>query len=1131
MPSSEDISQRRLDLSPAKRALLERLTRTDTNKKTATQEITRRASQAQVPATFAQQRLWFLEQLEPNGSAASVPAHMQLTGQLDSAVLTRCLHELSARHEVLRTTFAVVDGQPIQVVAPTVRLPIPFVDLSNTTESEREASVQRLMLEETQRPFHLTTGPLVRARLLKLSDTEHMLLFVMHHTIADGWSVGILFRELVALYAAYTQGKPSPFVELPVQYADYALWQRQWLQGEVLEQQVRYWQEHLAGAPTTLDIPCDRRRPPVQTYAGAMLSYELDKSLTEQLKVLSRQEGCTLFMTLLAAFQVLLYRYTGQDDLLIGTPIANRTRTEIEGLIGLFINTLVVRTSLVGNPSFLDLLARVRENALGAYAHQDLPFEKLVEVLQPRRDVSRHPLFQVMFSSQSSLTLSRTLPHLTFKLLSTQRHTAQFDLTVSILDTEEGVLAGFEYNTDLFDQATMSRMAAHFQELLAHIVRDPYQHILDIPLLTFSERQRMLYEWNQTAAPYAFERCIPEMFEQQVAQRPDALAIRYENTQLRYAELNQRANQLAQHLRVLGVGPEVRVGICCEPSLELAIGLLAILKAGGTYIPLDPAYPQERLAFILHDAQIAVLVTQTDLQAHLPAQQISVVCLDSSTELLTQYAAENFDCGLRPENGAYVIYTSGSTGKPKGVLIPHRAVVNHNLAVIQRYGLQPTDRVLQFASISFDVAVEELFSAWLSGATVVFKPRDLSPSFQDFLRFVEQEHLTVLNLPAPYWHEWVAELPRLVEPVPASLRLLIIGSDKALPERLATWYRYAGTRVQLYNAYGPTEATITTTVYEPDMAAPPTGSSLPIGRPVANAQVYILDTRLQPVPPGVAGELYIGGAGLARGYLNRPALTAEKFIPHPFSRTPGARLYQTGDSARSLPDGTLEFLGRGDTQVKIRGFRIELGEVEAVLAQHPQVQSCIVLAREDLPGEKRLVAYLTATTWEAPSTSTLRHYLKAHIPEYMLPSTFIVLDVLPVNANGKIDWRALPSPETLRPSLEEAYIAPRSEIERTIATIWQTTLHVEHVGMRDNFFDLGGHSLLMIQVHRQLCDALQRDIPLLDLFRYASISALSEHLIGQPHAEDVTTPASKTHGRADARKEAMKRQKSIRHRP
>ncbi|MCT7989055.1 non-ribosomal peptide synthetase [Laspinema olomoucense] len=918
-----------------------------------------RTEQNSFPLSFAQRGLWFLDQLQPNSSFYNIPLALRLSGQIKIAALESSINEIIQRHEALRTNFATVESQPVQVIASSFNCQVQVVNLLHLPETEREIEVQRCVNEEANRPFNLEREPLFRVTLLQLDHIEYVLLFTMHHIISDGWSIGVLLKELTELYKGFCTLKPANLPSLPVQYADFAVWQRQWLTGEILETQLCYWKEQLSDAPTLLELPTDRPRPAVQTFRGGYYHAVLPQELSAQLAALSKRVGVTLVMTLLAAFQTLLYRYSGQDDIVVGTPVAGRNRQEIEGLIGFFVNTLVLRTDLRGNPTFESLLCRVQEVALQAYAHQDLPFEQLVEALHPTRDLSYTPLFQVMFSLDDNLVPTVELPELVVSSYPVEIGTAKFDLGLSMENTASGLLGMWEYNTDLFDEATIARMAGHFQTLLEGIVANPKQSISELPLLTPAARHQLLVEWNNTSTEYPQNKCIHQLFEAQVEHSPDAVAVVFEGEQLTYRELNAKANQLAHYLQSLGVGPEVLVGICLERSVEMVIGLLGILKAGGAYVPLDPNYPKERLVFMLEDSSVPVLLAQEKLVEKLPPNSAHVVCLDSDWQEIADYREENPSSGVTSNNLAYVIYTSGSTGKPKGVLIEHKSLVNYITAMSAEYVLSEGDRILQFSSISFDASAEEIYTSLTSGATLVLRTHSMLDSVEEFLQKCGNWKLTVLALPTAYWHELTAFLSQKMCAFPPSLRLISIGGEKALPDLATTWLKCVGQQVRLVNVYGPTETTVGATMCELS-TADTTLKELPIGRPIGNVQTYILDENQQPVPISIPGELHIGGAGLARGYLNRLELTDERFIRNPFSDSPTELLYKTGDLVRYLPDGNIEYLGRIDNQVKIRGFRIELGEIEAILTQHPDVLATAVIDREDTPGNKRLVAYLVS---------------------------------------------------------------------------------------------------------------------------------------------------------------------------
>ena len=903
------------------------------------------------PLSFAQQRLWFIEQLAAGSPTYNLPFALDFQGLLDVTALERSINEIVQRHESLRTTFTIVDGQPVQAIAPRLILPIRMVDLTAVPETEKAAELQRLVHLEVQQPFNLEQGPLLRVTLFRQSYEQFLLLLNLHHIISDGWSCGVFVQELIALYKAFTASKPSPLPELPIQYADFSLWQQEELQGEALETKLSYWQQQLGGNLPYLQLPTDYSRSMVQSFRGERQSFVVSKSLTEALKARSRQEGVTLFVTLLTAFQTLLYRYTGSEDILVGLPIAERHQTEVEWLIGFFVNTLTLRTDLSDSPSFQQLLLRVRETTLGAYAHQDVPFEKLVETLQLERNLSQNPLFQVMFAFQNV-----PLPVLDsgwdWSQIDLHTGTAKFDVTLELGEWHEELIGWFEYSTDLFTAATISRMVGHFQTLLEGIVADPEQKISQLPLLTQPEQHQLLVEWNQTQTDYPRDACIHELFEAQVERSPDTVAVVFEGEQLTYRELNAKANQLAHYLRTLGVKPEVMVGICVERSLEMVVGILGILKAGGAYVPLEPNYPQERLSFMLEDARVSVLLTQSRLIELLPQHLARVLCLDTDWETIAQQSGENPVNKGAADDLAYVMYTSGTTGKPKGVSVLHRGVVR--LVKATNYvNLSAEDIFLQLAPIAFDASTFEIWGCLLNGARLVVMP-PCSPSLQDLGQAIEHYQVTILWLTAGLFHLMVDEQLQSLKPV----RQLLAGGDVlSVPHIKKVLQELKGCRV--INGYGPTENTTFTCCYsitDPSQL----GNSVFIGRAIANTQVYLLDAQLQPVPIGIPGELYIGGDGLARGYLNRPELNAERFIRNPFNNTGSDRLYKTGDLARYLPDGNIEFLGRIDNQVKIRGFRIELGEIEAVLGQHPDVREVAVVVREDVPSNKQIVAYFVS---------------------------------------------------------------------------------------------------------------------------------------------------------------------------
>jgi amino acid adenylation domain-containing protein len=1063
------------------------------------------------PLSFAQQGLWFINQLTPDSPTYNIPIVINFKGCINLTALQDSLNEIIRRHEVLRTSFTVVDGQPVQVINQAVLLTLAVEDLRVLPESDRTQEVQRLACELAQQPFDLSAQSLLRAKVLQLNDKNYYLVITLHHIIADGWSIGVLIKELAALYEAFSQGKLPPLLELPIQYKDFINWQQKWLECDRIQSLLTYWKQKLSGELAVLNLPTDRARSPVQTFKGAQAKLVVSQILTKELKNLSRQEGVTLFMTLLTAFKTLLYRYTGQTDILVGSPIANRNRAEIKTLIGFFVNILVLRTELSGKLNFKELLARVKSTALEAYVHQDLPFEKLVEELQPSRDLSYNPLFQVMFVLQNIPKPNFSLPDVSVSYEEGYNGTSKFDLTLFMEDSEQGLVATCEYNTDLFNVDTITRMLGHFQTLLESIVSDPQQCVSDLQLLTPSEVQQLLVEWNDTKTDYPQDKCIHQLFEEQVEKTPDAVAVVFENQQLTYRELNKRANQLAHYLQQLGVKPDVMVGICVERSIEMVVGLLAIMKAGGAYMPLDPAYPKERLAFTLADSQVSVLLAHAHLVNDLPPHSAQLVCIDTDSTAFADYSAENLVSNAMPEDLAYVIYTSGSTGKPKGVQIPHSAVVNFLSTMRQIPGLAKEDILLSVTTLSFDIAALELYLPLIVGARLVLVNREITTDSNQLLKQLVSNGVTVMQATPATWRMLVAAGWQ------SKNTMKILCGGEALDSSLA--YQLLERGKEVWNLYGPTETTIWSAVQKVNYQQQQQGVSF-IGRPIANTQFYILDPHQTLVPVGVPGELHIGGVGLARGYWNRPELTREKFIYSPFES--GKRLYKTGDLARYLTDGKIEFLGRIDHQVKIRGFRIELGEIEALLEQHPQVRETVVVAREDIPNDCRLVAYLVNHDNATPSVNELRGFLKEKLPEYMLPSAFVVLDALPLTPNRKVARRALPVPESLRPTLTTSYQVPQSEMEQQIAKLWQEVLHLDKVGIHDNFFDLGGHSLLMLQVNNKLRAILQRDISVITMFQNPTIYSLAQYL-----SQERQLSFTGTRDRAQKQIEAINRQKQL----
>ncbi|WP_333465865.1 amino acid adenylation domain-containing protein [Microcoleus sp. T3_B1] len=1029
----------------------------------------------ELPLSLIQQRFWFLDQMEGANAAYNIARALRLVGRLNLTALQQGIESIIQRHETLRTSFGMVDEKPVQFIAATLPFTLPLVDLQELPEVERLTELQRLITAEYTKPFDLSTAPLLRVKLICIESESHVLLVTMHHIISDAWSVGIFFKELSNFYTA------SPLPDLPIQYADYAYWQRQWQQNDIITTQLNYWKQQLADAPPVIKLPTDRPRSAIQTFRSSIERFKLGYDLTSKLKTLSQKSGASLFMTLQAAFATLLYRYTGQEDIVIGSPITNRNRPALESLIGFFVNTLVLRTGLENNPTFRELLAQVRQVALNAYSHQDVPFDRLVEFLQPQRLLSHSPLFQVMFVLQNSPVEKLELPGLSVTQIELDRPTAgaTFDLTLSMQEIDSELRGAFEYNANLFDAGTIARMAEHFQTLVEAIATNPDECVGQLPLLTAAEQHELLIEWNQTQTNYPHQ-CIHQLFEEQVEKTPNAVAVGFKNQQLTYRELNHRANQLAHYLQKLGVGEETLVGICLERSPNTIVAMLGILKAGGAYLPLDPTYPSERLAFMLQDAQAFLLLTEQQLWGQLTT--VEQICIDSDWSVICQESQQNLKCNTTADNLAYVIYTSGSTGQPKGVMVPHRGVVRliRNTDYID---LQPKDVIAQASNTSFDAATFEIWGALLNGAKVAMLERETVLSPRDFASSLQTQGVTTLFITTALFNQMIQEVPLAF----ASLRYLLFGGE-AVDTRRVRQLLAAGAPQKLLHVYGPTENTTFSTWYHIQHIEPK-AETVPIGRAIANTQSYILDRYLQPVPIGVSGELYLGGAGLARGYFNRPDLTSERFIANPFVED--ERLYKTGDLARFLPDGNVEFLGRIDHQVKIRGFRIEPGEIETALSQHPQVQQAVVIVREDDPGNKYLMAYIVSET-ETLTSSKLRQFLKEHLPEYMIPAAFVTLKALPLTPNGKVDRQTLPKPETTNSELEAAFVAPRNWLEEQLAEIWCTVLHRQQVGIHDNFFELGGHSLLITSVISRIRESFAIELPLRSLFEAPTIAALSQ---------------------------------------
>ena len=1043
-----------------------------------------------LPLSYSQKRLWFLDQMGLARHAYTLLDAMRLHGLLDQEALDQSLQEIMRRHEILRTVFIDVAGQPRQVIQPFVSLPLSIVDLRVLPEEARELQIRAFAQAEAQRCFDLTQGPLLRITLVQLTKEEHVLFLSMHHIVSDSWSYGIFWHELTLLYTAFSAGNPSPLSSLSVQYGDFAAWQQTWLQGDALFPDLVYWKRQLADL-ITLQLPTDRPRPTIKTFQGARHAVRFSSRLTQKLRALSVDHGVTLFMTVLAAFQTLLHRYSGQDDIAVGSLIANRNQVATEGLIGFFVNTITLRTDCSGDPSFQTLLARVREAMLGAYHHQNLPFESLLEALQPPRDLSCTPLFQVLFVLHNIQGPRPALADLHISPLEVDPGTARFDLSLDLHETATGLEGWFEYSTDVFDAATIARMSDHLKVMLDGIVANPALCLSHLPLLQADERRRLLVDWNQTQLDYPYDLCIHEVFEAQASRTPDAIAVICGDTFLSYHDLNCRANQVGHALQAIGVGAGMLVGLCMERSAQMMIGLLGILKSGAAYVPLDPSYPEERLAFMLQDAQLSVVLTQADLKSRFINDGIAVICLDSEWPMIAQYGCDNLPSETTPDQVAYLLYTSGSTGNPKGVLGVHRAVINALAWMWQAYPFASDDVCCQKTSISFGDSIQELFGPLLRGVSTVFVPQGVLIDLPRFVQTLAAYGVTRVILVPSLLRAMLDAFDNLEALLP-KLRLWFAGGEM-LPSDLSQRFRAYLPQSRLINLYGVSEVSDDVTAYDTGRAHP-SRFRIPIGNPIANLQTYVLDRYLQPMPIGAPGELYIGGDGLTYGYLNHSGLTAQQFLPHPFSSAPGTRFYKTGDLACYLPDGTLDFLGRLDHQVKLRGIRIELGEIEAALNKHPAIQEAVVNMSGDIVGEERLVAYLIPTQEPAPTVSALRRFLQTRLPASMIPAAFVSLRDLPRTPSGKIDRRKLPASHLSRSGVEAPFIAPRTPSERRMMTLWSDFLAVETIGVHDNFFELGGHSLLAIQLLSRIRKELGIEMSLVQFFENPTVASLSEHI-------------------------------------
>ncbi|HKV36668.1 MAG TPA: amino acid adenylation domain-containing protein, partial [Pyrinomonadaceae bacterium] len=1083
-----ELASRRGALSALKQKELERLLNRSITDETPAIMIPLRPADEAAPLSFAQERLWFLHQLDPESTAYNVSIPLRITGRLNLPALSQSISEAVRRHESLRTTFEAVEGKPVQVTNEAHNLDLPIVDLTSLSESERQDVVRRLVREGSSRRFDLATGPLFQSALFQVGKEEHVLLVLLHHIIIDEWSKQLLVREVGEIYQIFDQGHVSSLPELPIQYADYAHWHRDTLRDEVLENELAYWRKQLDGSPEMLNLPVDRPRPPVMTYDGDALPIVVPELLTEKLRELTRSEGTSLFMTLLASFQMLLARYTGQDDIVVATPVAGRRSVDTESLIGFFINTLLVRSNLSGNPPVREAIDRVREVMLEAQTHQDLPFEKIVGELHPERSLSHGPLFEVMFVFTSKPRTLMEVQEISISLLELVPATEKFGLTFEVAEGFNGLSCLLSYRTDLFDRSTIDRMARHWVRLLEAMVAEPDRTLLDVQLLDETEQAQILNEWNDTAIAETASSVL-DLFARQVERTPEAAAVQFGDQYLSYRDLDARANQLANHLRRLGVGVDTRVGIFLEPSLKMVTAVLGAIKAGAAYVPLDPAYPAERLSVMLSNARCVALLTSERLVAGLPQTDATILHLDKDWPQVASESRTAPDVQIDPENLVNVIYTSGSTGVPKGVAMTHRAL--SNLVRWHTKEFSEPARTLQFASLSFDVSFQDIFTTWCSGGTLVLVTNEQRHDANRMLAYLSAEQVERVDLPFVYLQH-IAEACEQGGPLPASLRNILAAGEqlectpqiRQLCERL---------ECDLFNQYGPSETHVVT---QHELSGPTAEwpTLAPIGRPIANSQIYILDANLQPTPIGVAGELFIGGTNLSRGYLDRPEITAERYVPNPFGSGSGERLYRTGDLARYLADGTIEFLGRIDSQVKIRGFRIELGEIEATLRKHPEVVHAVVVIHEEAPRQKRLVAYVVGREGVAPNINELKTWLRDRLPAYMAPSDWIVLDELPRTPSGKINRAALPAPEAEQATGSSVFSAPQTLIEELLAAIWQQVLNLERISRDDNFFWLGGHSLLATRITSRIRDTFHVELPVRVLFESPTIAELAQRV-------------------------------------
>jgi amino acid adenylation domain-containing protein len=1044
-------------------------------------------------ATEAQKEIWVSVQLGDEANCAyNESVSLQFSGELNIQALEAALRSLVQRHEALRTTLS-SDGKTLCILN-ALSLDLPVFDFSELDEEVKRSKVSDHLKHAVEEPFSLEHDPLFRATLIKLQPQEHLLILTAHHIICDGWSWGVMIPELGNFYSGLLQGE-LPTLDAAEHFSNYAQLLEDAVHSEETLETENYWLEQFANSVPIVDLPTDKPRPSFRTFNSCRIDKELDPIVVAGLKELGTAMGCSFMTTILSSFEIFLHRLTGQEDLVVGIPAAGQAATGMYNLVGHCVNLLPLRTRLDSEQTFSEYLQNRRSAVLDAYDHQQFTFGNLVQKLNLPRDSSRIPLVSVIFNIDQGLEGDQIpFAHLEVEFISNPRASENFELAVNLTEFKDRFILEWEYNTNLFTEQTACRHIEAFETLLSGIVKAPAQRIAELPFLPTADWQK-IQKWNANKSDYPRNATIHELFEAQVQRSPDAVAVTFQHQALTYQELNQRANQLANYLKSRGVGPDHLVGICLKRSLEMAIAFLGILKAGAAYVPLDPDYPKDRLEFMVQDSQLQILLTSEDLKSVLSPSDISTVCLDSDWSAIEEASSENPHSEVSSENLAYVIYTSGSTGTPKGVLIEHKGLVNHCWAIAQEFELSERDRVLQFASISFDIAVEEIFPTWIRGATLVLRPDEVVASISDFLRFIDQEKITILDLPTTYWHTWMSQVELVDEALPDSVRLVVVGGEKASSIAYAAWKQVSGERCRWINTYGPTETTVTATLYDPITSVhQDISSDIPIGKPIANAEVYVLDRNRQPVIVGMPGELYIGGAGVARGYLNRPELTQERFVPDPFSNHDSAFLYRTGDLVRYLPDGNLTFLGRIDHQVKIRGFRVELGEIEAAMMQHPEVLQSVAIVKEESPEDKRLVGYVVAQSPSEDLINDLRRSLKQKLPEYMVPVGLVVLETLPLLPNGKVDLKALPAPDYSLSRASNEFVAPQTETEIQVSTIWVEILKLDRVSLNDNFFELGGHSLLAAQVIARLRKTFSVDISLRNLFEDPTVLGLAAQI-------------------------------------